>query len=116
MPHLTADQKHAILTHWSERDEHETLDDIARKHDVSFSRASFYNWLQQWDGTRASLQRKPATNRQRALSSRQVEQYIRKPILAANREHRAIHYPQLHKSLQLATCRVAQAYTVSVSA
>jgi hypothetical protein len=56
-------------------------------------------WHQQWDGTPTSLQHKNGAGRPRTLSIRDVQQYIRAPILAANRQHRAVHYPPLHQSL-----------------
>jgi hypothetical protein len=60
-------------------------------------------WHQRWDGSAASLQDKQRSGRPRKLSSRQVQQHVRKPILAANRKHRPISYTQLLPSVQAAT-------------
>ena len=61
------------------------------------------HWHDRWDGSAASLKRNAGTGKERALSSRQVQQHIRKPILTANRKHRPISYTQLLPSVQAAT-------------
>jgi hypothetical protein len=52
-------------------------------------------WLQRWDGSDASLERKRGSGRARVLSTAEVSRHVRAPILAANRAHRAIHYTEL---------------------
>ena len=37
------------------------------------------------------------------MSKSEVSRHIRAPILAANRSHRAIHYPQVHQSFEQRT-------------
>ena len=61
------------------------------------------HWHDRWDGSAISLKRRAGSGRPRKLSSRQAQQHIRKPILAANRKHRPISYTQLLPSVQAAT-------------
>lgn len=60
-------------------------------------------WLQRWDGSAASLERKQGSGRARVLSAAQVSRHVRAPLLAANRAHRAIHYTDLLPSVRQKT-------------
>lgn len=100
MKHITAQQKHDILIHVRDRRGGEQPEEIAARHGVAASRRTVYSWLQQWDGTPRSLERKAGSGKQRMLSSRQVQQYVRPLILRANRAHKAVHYSQLLHSVR----------------
>jgi hypothetical protein len=103
MPHLSADAKHAILFEYSPRSPTHSFSALARRHSIPGGADVIRHWHDRWDGSAASLKRNAGTGKERALSSRQVEQHVRKPILAANRKHRPISYTQLLPSVQAAT-------------
>lgn len=103
MKHITAQQKHDILVHVRDRRGSEQPEQIAARHGVAAGRSTVYSWLQQWDGTPRSLERKAGSGKPRTLSAQQVSQHVREPLLAANRKHRAVHYPQLLPSVRAAT-------------
>jgi transposase len=103
MSHLSADAKHAILLEYSPRSRTHSFSALARRHSVSGGSGTVSRWYQQWDGSAASLQEKQRSGRPRKLDSRQVQQHVRKPVLAANRAHRPISYTQLLPSVQART-------------
>lgn len=103
MPHLTATAKHAILLEYAPRSSTHSFAALARRHSVKGGWRTIKNWHDRWDGTVQSLEREQGSGRPRILSSREVQQHIHAPILAANREHRAIHYTDLKQPIQQAT-------------
>jgi len=103
MSHLSAEAKHAILLEYSPRSRTHSFSALARRHSVSGGSKTVCRWHQRWDGSAASLQEKQRSGRPRKLSSGQVQQYVRRPILAANRAHRPVSYTQLLPSVQAAT-------------
>lgn len=103
MPQLSADTKHAILLEYSPRSRTNSFAALARRHSIPGGAGVVRHWHDRWDGSAASLQEKQRSGRPRKLSSRQVQQHVRKPILAANRAHRPVSYTQLLPSVQAAT-------------
>lgn len=103
MPHLSADAKHAILLEYSPRSATHSFAALAQRHGVEGGWRVVKRWHERWDATARSLEEKPRSGRPHTLSSAQVQQHVRAPILAANREHRAISYTQLLPSVQRAT-------------
>lgn len=103
MKHITAQQKHDILIHVRDRRGNEQPEEIAARHGVAAGRSTVYSWLQQWDGTPRSLERKAGSGKQRTLSAAEVQRHVRAPILAANRAARAVHYPSLLASVRQKT-------------
>jgi len=111
MKQLTAQQKHDILIHCQLRRMGESEVDIARLHGASVTRETIWRWRQRWDHTPHSLEHKVVSGRPRTLTPAETSRHIRAPILAANRQHRAISYPQLtddirsktHKKISLRT-------------
>jgi hypothetical protein len=103
MKHPTPEQKHSILTHYASRREGETLKQILALHDVVASRQAVAQWRQQWDGTIASLQRKPVAGRPRTLTPAEVRRHVAAPIRNANRAARAVRYTKLLPQVQAAT-------------
>jgi hypothetical protein len=103
MPHLSAEAKHHILLEYAAADSTRSFAALALRHAVKGGRRVLQNWYQRWDGTPTSLQRKAGTGRARTLSTRQVQQYIRTPILRANRAHHAIHYSTVTEQVRAAT-------------
>jgi transposase len=103
MKQLTAEHKHSILLHVQNRARGQTVDDIAALHNVEGGRNTIDSWRRRWNGTAQSLQRKAGAGRPRVLSSREVQQHVRAPILRANRTHRPIHYTNLLPAVQQKT-------------
>ena len=60
-------------------------------------------WHARWDGTPASLKRKEGTGKAPLLSRAEISRHVRAPVLAANRAHRAISYPELLPEVQRKT-------------
>ena len=103
MPHLSAEAKHHILLEYAPHDTTRSLAALAARHAVRGGADVVRRWLRRWDGTPASLQEQRRSGRPRVLSSAQVSQHVRAPILAANRAHRAIHYTDLLPSVRQKT-------------
>lgn len=95
MPQLSAEAKHHILLEYSPYDRNHSFAALARRHNIAGGGAVVRCWHSQWNGTVSSLTRKLGSGRPRILSRAQVQQHVANPILAANREHRAISYTQL---------------------
>lgn len=95
MPQLSPEAKHHILLEYAPNDQTRSFAALARRHNIKGGRQVLQNWYSQWNGTVASLNRKLGSGKVRILSRAQVQQHVAKPILAANRAHRAISYPQL---------------------
>jgi len=94
-PHLSADAKHRILLEYTPRSASHSFAALARRHGVKGGKGTIARWHERWESTAASLQDQARSGRPRALSRAQVSRHIRAPILAANRAHRAISYPDL---------------------
>ena len=103
MKQLSADTKHAILLMYTPRSPTHSLAALAARHDIAGGWRTIENWRQQWDGTPQSLQHKQGAGRPRALSSREVQQHVRAPILLANKAHKTVHYPSLLQSVRTKT-------------
>lgn len=103
MKHIAAQQKHDILVHIRDRRGSEQPEEVAARHGVTASRRTVYSWLQQWDGTPRSLERKAGSGKARILSAAEVQRHVRAPILAANRAARPVHYPSLLSSVRQKT-------------
>ncbi len=56
-------------------------------------------WLQQWDGTPESLERREGSGRHTILTSQEVNDCIRTPIRNENRSSQPIHYTDLLPSV-----------------
>jgi len=103
MKHLTAEAKHVILCEHSPNDPTRSFTALAHEHAVHGGGDVIRRWHQQWDGTAASLERKAGTGKARILSREQVQQYVRTPILRANRAHRSIHYSAVAEQVREST-------------
>ncbi len=103
MPQLSAEAKHHILLEYAPHDTARSFAALARRHAVKGGHETVRRWWLRWNGSAASLQAKPRSGRPRLLSGAQVRQHVRAPILAANRAHRTIHYPDLLPRVRAAT-------------
>lgn len=103
MKQLSAEAKHHILLEYAAHDSSRSFAALACRHNIKGGREAVRQWHLRWDGTAASLERKAGTGKARILSREQVQQYVRTPILRANRAHRSIHYPTVAEQLRSAT-------------
>jgi transposase len=95
MPHLTPEAKHHILLEYRPRDAAASFVALARRHGIKGGSEVVRRWHQRWNRTVRSLQERHRSGRPRILTSREVQQHVRAPILAANRAATAIHYTEL---------------------
>ena len=112
MKQFSPGAKHAILLESIPHSPTHSFAALAARHGVAGGEEVVRRWHGRWDGTAASLQRKEGGGRPRALSSREVQQYVRAPILAANRKHKAVHYTTLLSPLQQKTGKEISLRTV----
>ena len=103
MPRLTPQYKHGILTHYHARTRGCGFHALATRFAIPGGASTIRKWYQRWNGTPQSLQPHRSTGRPRALAAAQISRYIRAPVLAANRAHRAIHYTTLLDSIRRRT-------------
>ena len=103
MKQLTAQQKHDILIHCEHRRQGETEVDIAALHGAVVSRRTMLNWRSRWNHTHQSLERREGSGAAPILTPSEISRHIRAPILAANRAHRAIHYPDVLQQVRTKT-------------
>lgn len=99
MAQLSADTKHHILLGYSPHRRSHSFAALAERHHIAGGRKTLQRWHDRWDGTAASLEREAGSGRARALSRVEVTRHIHAPLLAANRAHRAVHYPDLMEAL-----------------
>lgn len=92
MQTYTPQHKHTILTHYRTGVRGSGFEALARRFAVQGGARVIARWHQQWDGTPQSLETKKRGGRPRVLSRREVQQYVRAPILRANKAHKAVHY------------------------
>jgi hypothetical protein len=95
MSHLSAEAKHHILLEYAPRSATQSFAALAARHTISGGARTVQRWHERWDGTPVSLQRKEGTGKAPLLNRAEVSRHVRAPILAANRAHRTISYPQL---------------------
>ena len=100
MQHLSAEAKHHILLEYHARSPTRSFAALAARHAVSGGARTVQRWHSRWNGTSRSLERKEGSGKERALSRAQISRHVRAPILAANRAHRPVHYPQLLDSVR----------------
>jgi transposase len=103
MPHLDAATKHHILLDYSPHSRNHSLATLAARHGIAGGKGTLSRWLARWDGTPRSLEEKKRSGRPRKLSKAEVSRHVRAPILAANRAHHAVSYPQLLSSVKAKT-------------
>lgn len=112
MSSFTPQQKHNILTHYSAHQRGAGFKALARRFAVQGGHKLIREWHARWDGTPVSLEHKGGAGRPRVLSTRQVQQHVRAPILRANQAHTAIHYTDLRASIQRKTGKSPSLRTV----
>ena len=87
--------KHKILTEYRPRSRTHNFSALATTYGIRGGHMTISKWHHKWDGTPSSLEYRRGGGRKVKLNSKQVQQYITKPIRKANQDHVAIHYPQL---------------------
>lgn len=103
MKQLSAHTKHHILLEYRPRSPTHSFSALAAAHGVAGGADVVRHWHTQWDGTPQSLERKRGQGRPRVLSRAQVTRHVKPRILAANRNHRPIHYSHFLSAVQTAT-------------
>jgi hypothetical protein len=103
MPQLSAEAKHHILLEYTPHDATRSFAALAHRHAVKGGERTIRRWHQRWNGTVHSLERKEGSGKARTLTAAEVDRYVRSPIRAANRAHRAIHYTELLPEVQSKT-------------
>lgn len=94
-----AELKHHILSQYSPRQRSSSLRALSRRYGLGSRGSTIAKWLRRWDGTAASLQERTRPGRPPTLTRRQVHNHIHQPVVAANRAHRCIDYPTVHRRL-----------------
>jgi hypothetical protein len=95
MSQLPASTKHAILLEYSPRSPTHSFSALAARHHIRGGESTIRKWHVRWDGTPDSLEHKRGAGRPHMLTPSEVSRYVRAPILAANRAHKAVHYSDL---------------------
>jgi hypothetical protein len=92
MKQFTPEAKHSILLEYTPHTPNRSFAALAARHGIAGGRDVVRRWHCRWNRTPQSLQRKATSGRPRTLNRREVQQYVRAPILRANRAHKAVHY------------------------
>lgn len=100
MSSFTPQLKHHILKHYSAHSRDRSFAALARLYAVPGGKQTVQQWHRRWNGSPASLENKARSGRPRALTRRQVNDYIRTPIKNKRRAHAAVHYPDLLPALR----------------
>jgi hypothetical protein len=101
--HLTAEAKHHILLEYQRGVRGRGFRALSSRHGVKGGVHTIQRWMQQWDGTAASLKERERTGRPRVLSSAQVTRHIAAPIRNANRAGRVVRYSRLLPQVRAST-------------
>jgi hypothetical protein len=101
--HLSAEQKHHILLEYKPYSYAHGFGSLAARHGVAGGGRTIQRWHERWDGTPQSLQHTDGAGRPRVLSSAQVALHLAPRIRAANRQHKAVHYPDVIAEVRTAT-------------
>jgi transposase len=112
MPQLTPNEKHDILTLYSSNDHRYTKKSLSEQYNIKGGRMTISRWLQQWDGTPESLERKESSGRPTLLTSKQIRDTIQLPIRNKNRSSQPIHYPDLLPSITKKTGKKISVETI----
>jgi transposase len=99
MPQLEPYQKHNILQLYLSSDNHDSMETLAHRYNIKGGKYTIIRWLQQWDGTPESLERKKGSGRPTILTSKEVRDTIQLPIRNKNRSSQPIHYTDLLPSI-----------------
>jgi transposase len=105
MQRFTPDLKHHILTQYQPYSREHGFTALAQLYGITGGKQTVQKWHRQWNGTAASLQRKPGSGRPRLLSKTQINNCILTPIRNRRRAHKAAHYTELLPSVQHKTGR-----------
>jgi hypothetical protein len=112
MSQLGAETKHHILLEYSPDDPTRSFAALAERHEIAGGRQTVWLWHQRWDGTAESLERHSGSGRPRILSEEEVQQHVLEPVVAANRAHRPIHYPEVTAGIAAAAAAEPSPRTV----
>lgn len=95
MNRLTATQKHQILREYRVGVRGCGLKALAARYGIAGGARTLSRWISRWRGSPRSLENHKSPGRPRILTTREVEESVRKPILAGNRACEAVLYTKL---------------------
>ena len=99
MSHLTPNEKHNILRLYVSSDHRYTMKSLSQQHNIKGGRKTMSRWLQQWDGSPESLERREGSGRHTILTSKEVKDTIQLPIRNKNPNSQPVHYTDLLPSV-----------------
>lgn len=91
--------KHHILTQYQPHSRTHSFAALARQYAVEGGESTIRKWYKGWDGTPTSLEHKKGAGRPRLLNTTQVKNLIKQPIRNKRRVHKAVHYTDIHNSI-----------------
>jgi hypothetical protein len=103
MPQYSTNFKQHVLEHYKAGVRGSGFGALAARFDIPGGECTIRGWHSRWDGSPASLQRKPGSGRKPILSKEEVQQHIVAPIRSANRACKAVHYAPIRAELIQAT-------------
>jgi transposase len=109
---IPAQYKNFILTRYRPNCRGNGFEALAKQYGVKGGAAAIKYWYDRWDGTPASLVRKPGAGRPPILSSKEVQQHITIPIRKKNRKFKPVHYTDILRPLQEKTGKKVSLRTV----
>jgi transposase len=104
--------KHFILTKYRSNTRGCGFEALAHQYGIAGGGKTIQRWYGQWDGTAASLKRKPGAGRPRLLSEDEVHQYITTPIKNNNRKAKPVQYRDVLHPLRQKTGKAVSLRTV----
>lgn len=112
MSQLTPNEKHNILRLYLSSNNKDTMESLAHQYNIKGGKRSIINWLQRWDGSPESLERKKGSGRHTILTSKEVKDNIRLPIRNKNSSSQPIHYSDLLPSVIQKTGKIISSRTL----
>jgi hypothetical protein len=104
--------KHSILTLYSPHVKGSGFKSLARRFGIQGGGALVKYWYDHWDGTHASLERKPVHGRPAILHPVEIAKHITGRIRKSNRIPRPIHYRELADTIKKATGKTPSLQTI----
>jgi transposase len=98
--YYSSTEKHRILTQYRLRERGAGFASLAKNFSIQGGERTIRRWYAQWDGTPSSLKQQPRSGRPPILTQREINQHIAAPIRRSNRKPQAIHYTDIHATVQ----------------
>jgi hypothetical protein len=85
---------------------------LSQQYNIKGGSKTMSRWLQQWDGSPASLERREGSGRHTILTPQEVKDYIQLPIRNKNRSFKPVHYTDLLPSVTQKTGKEISVETI----